>query len=53
MQVTLRLLLVLPLALLVGIASDGAAVMRGCRSAVMARVTEGLPHVIAWLTCLR
>ena len=31
---------------LVGIASDGAAVMRGCRSGVVARLIEGLPHVV-------
>ena len=32
---------------LVGVASDGAAVMRGCRSGVVARITEGLLHVFA------
>ena len=32
---------------LVGIASDGAAVMRGRRSGVVARLTKGLPHVVA------
>ena len=31
---------------LVGIDSDGAAVMRGCRSGVVAHLTEGLPHVV-------
>ena len=31
---------------LVGVASDGAAVMRGCRSGVVSRLTEGLPHVV-------
>ena len=31
---------------LVGVASDGAAVMRGCRSGVVAHLIEGLPHVV-------